>query len=97
MLLDTSGILSLCHRRESAHSVAQALFHSARRKLTHNYVLAEFVALAHARGLPRRPSLLFVAGVLENPAIEVTWADEVLHRAAMNPTAGAPGQRVLAV
>jgi len=27
--------------------------------------------------------LLFVAGVLENPAIEVAWVDEALHRAAM--------------
>ena len=84
MLLDTSGLLCLFHREERQHDDARRLFHAAGSKLTHNYVLTKFVALCQARGLPRVPSLRFVAGALENPAIEVLWMDEALHRAAVS-------------
>ncbi len=52
--------------------------------LTHSYVLAEFIALAHARKLPRRQSLLFAADLLDNPKIEVVWVDEAMHRGALS-------------
>jgi predicted nucleic acid-binding protein len=51
--------------------------------LTHGYVLAEFVALAQARRLPRREVLEFVADLVANPDIETVWVDEALHHAAM--------------
>ena len=52
-------------------------------RVTHSYVLAEFVALAQARRLPRMAALTFVSDLVENTDIETVWVDEVLHREAM--------------
>jgi predicted nucleic acid-binding protein len=46
-------------------------------------VLAEFVALATIRRLPRLPALTYIKDLLENPDIETIWVDETLHREAM--------------
>ena len=54
-----------------------------RVRLTHNYVLAEFIALAHARKMPRLPALRFVADVQNNAAIQMIFASEQLHRSAL--------------
>jgi uncharacterized protein len=83
MLLDTSGLLCLHHADEVQHGDAWTLFRSAGRSLTHGYVLAEFVALAMVRGLPRRKTLAFLAALLEQPNLEVVWVGEALHRQAM--------------
>lgn len=84
MLLDTSGLLCLHHRDEPYHDRASLFYDAATTKLAHNYVLAEFVVLAHARGLPRQAALEFIVGVLDNPDIEVVWVDEGLHRSAVS-------------
>lgn len=42
MFLDTSGLLCLHNRAEPSHAQARTLYHAARGRLTHNYVLAEF-------------------------------------------------------
>lgn len=55
MLLDTSGLMCLHNRAEPLHVHARTLYHAAHVRLTHSYVLAEFMALAHARRLPRVP------------------------------------------
>ena len=52
-------------------------------RVTHNYVIAEFVALAQARRLPRQPSLAFAAQVSSDPEIEMTWVDPTLHDEAV--------------
>jgi predicted nucleic acid-binding protein len=83
MLLDTSGLLCLHNRAEPLHMDAQTLYRAARMRVTHSYVLAEFVALAHARRLPRMAALTFVSDLGENPDIATVWVDEALHRAAM--------------
>jgi uncharacterized protein len=83
MLLDTSGLLCLHNRSEPLHMDARALYHAARIRVTHSYVLAEFVALAHARRLPRMVALTFVSDLVENPDIETVWVDEALHCEAM--------------
>ena len=83
MLLDTSGLLCLHHRDEPLHNEATSVFEAAWFKLTHSYVLAEFVALADACALPREAALQFVAAVMDNPEIEVTWIDEGQHRTAL--------------
>jgi predicted nucleic acid-binding protein len=83
MLLDTSGLLCLHHEAESFHDEALRAYNTASRRLTHSYILAEFVALAHVRLLPRVAALMFVAALLDNPDIEVVWVDEALHREAM--------------
>lgn len=83
MLLDTSGLLCLHHQDEPLHIEARTAYRAARTRLTHSYVLAEFIALANTRRLPRRPALAFVADLLENPDIEGVWVEEPLHRAAV--------------
>jgi predicted nucleic acid-binding protein len=83
MLLDTSGLLCLHNRAEPLHMDARTVYHAARIRVTHSYVLAEFVALAYARRLPRMAALSFVSDLVENPDIEMVWVDEALHREAM--------------
>lgn len=83
MLLDTSGLLCYFHANEPGHADARALFQAASAKLTHSYVLSEFVTLAYARGLPRRPALAFATVLLTHPAVEVVWVDENLHQTAV--------------
>ena len=51
--------------------------------LTHSYVLAELVALALIRRLPRAEVLEFVVDLVDNPDIETVWVDEQLNREAM--------------
>jgi predicted nucleic acid-binding protein len=83
MLLDTSGLLCLHHQAEPFHHEACQAYHAAPVRLTHGYVLAEFVALAQARRLPRLAALAFVADLVANPDIETVWTDEALHQQAM--------------
>lgn len=83
MFLDTSGLLSLHHRGESSHEQARGHYKQAAVRLTHSYVLAEFVALANARRLPRGPALTYILDLMESPDIESVWVDEGLHRQAM--------------
>ncbi|MDA1054600.1 MAG: PIN domain-containing protein [Planctomycetota bacterium] len=78
MLLDTSGLLCLLHKSEPFHAEACAAYQSATIRLTHCFVLAEFIALVTARGLPRQEAITFVADLLTNPDIETVWVDEPL-------------------
>ena len=70
MFLDTSGLLCLHNRAEPFHDHALTLYHAARGRLTHNYVLAEFVALANARRLPRVAALTYIVDLVGTPDIE---------------------------
>lgn len=83
MLLDTSGLMCLFDQDDARHADAQILFDVASVKLTHSYVLAEFVALAEARGAPRRPALAFVVDLQDSTEVEVIYVDEALHRDAL--------------
>jgi uncharacterized protein len=83
MFLDTSGILSLFDDDDGYYKQSVKLFEGARRFLTHNYVLAEFVALANVRGMPRAKSLEYILDLTEHPLIDVLWVDESFHQAAM--------------
>lgn len=83
MLLDTSGLLCFHHRAESHHANAVQFFRSALFRLTHDYVLAEFVALAQTRGFPRQAALAFVADLQDNTAVQMVYVGETLHRAAL--------------
>jgi uncharacterized protein len=73
MLLDTSGLLCLPNRAEPLHMDARTLYHAARLRVTHSYVLAEFVALAQARRLPRMAVLTFINDLVDNPDIDTVW------------------------
>ena len=83
MLLDTSGLLCLLHRDEPQHEAARQAYRTARARLTHAYVLAEFVALGQARRLPRPSVLEFLTDLAANPDIEVVWVEQPLHEQAM--------------
>jgi predicted nucleic acid-binding protein len=83
MLLDTSGLLCLHHRAEPFHHQASQVYQTAQIRLTSSYVLAEFVALAQARHLPRLAALTFVTDLIANPDIETVWVDESLHERAL--------------
>jgi predicted nucleic acid-binding protein len=63
---------------------ARTLYYAAHMRVTHSYVLAEFVALAQARRLPRMVALTFVSDLVENPDIDMVWVDKALHHAAMS-------------
>ena len=65
MPLDTSGLLGYHHRDKHQHANAVTFFRTAPVRLTHNYVLAEFVPLCHIRGLHRASTLTFVADLLD--------------------------------
>jgi uncharacterized protein len=83
MFLDTSGLFRLFHRTEDGHAEANELFDAVDWALTHSYVLAEFVALATARGVPRREALAALDALMAIAYLEIVWVDEPLHRRAM--------------
>lgn len=84
MLLDTSGLLSLHYKTAPFHTQALAAYQKATTRLTHSYIVAEYVALANARRFPRLPVLAFIVDLLNNPDIETVWVDEALHRSAID-------------
>lgn len=85
MLLDTSGLLCFLHLDEPQHKRAVELIATtSRTMLTHNYVLAELVALAMVRGFSRSTVLSYIFELLRNSDVQVVWIDEPLHREAMN-------------
>jgi predicted nucleic acid-binding protein len=84
MLLDTSGLLCYFDVADARHADAAAYFDSTTRMLTHSYVLAEFVPLCHARGLPRATSLRFARNLLANALTEFVWVDGSLHSTALS-------------
>ncbi|OCQ94731.1 nucleic acid-binding protein [Oscillatoriales cyanobacterium USR001] len=83
MFLDTSGLLCLQYKTEPFHSQALTEYKKAITRLTHSYVISEYVALANARRFPRSSVLAFVVDLLDHPDIKIVWVDEVLHRAAV--------------
>ena len=83
MLIDTSGFLCLLHKDEPEHRDAVRLYAEATRHVTHNYILDEFVPLAHVRKLPRSQALGFCRKILTDRSVEVVWVDNALHESAL--------------
>ncbi len=79
MLIDTSGFLCLYDVTEQHHRKAISAYDSANFRLTTNYILAEYVALAHVRGVPRQEILKFSSLILTDDDIEIIWVNENLH------------------
>jgi predicted nucleic acid-binding protein len=83
MLIDTSGLMCLFDARDHRHSSAIRHFGSNQARLTHNYVLAEFVALAIARRAPLNDALRFVEAIGSGSEVELIWVSRELHDRAM--------------
>jgi predicted nucleic acid-binding protein len=83
VLLDTSGLLCFLERRDFRHNDAVTLFASAPTRLTHNYVLAELIALAQARDLPRVAILDFCRDLVDSPAVRFEWVTPEINAAAL--------------
>ena len=84
MLLDTSGLMCLLNEKDWRHADAVRLYHATQLHLVTNYVLAEYVALAHVRGLSRQQTLAFSDAVLRDPNVEIVWVEKSLHQQATN-------------
>ena len=83
MLIDTSGFLCLNDNGEPHHEKAVALNNAAVYRVTTNYVLTEYVALAHIRGVSRSEIIKFSTQILNENKLEIVWVDEELHRRAI--------------
>ena len=84
MLIDTSGFFSLYDNVDAFHRQAVSIYKSAAvRRLTTSYVLAEYTALAHIRGVPRSEIIKFSNLILDDKDVEIIWVDETLHREAV--------------
>lgn len=83
MFVDTSGWLCIFDERDLRHDVAVRAYGDADRLVTHNYVLAEFVALCNSRRKNRPAFLKFVDYLLDDSNIEVVWVDEILNDQAI--------------
>jgi predicted nucleic acid-binding protein len=83
MFIDTSGLMCLFDARDHRHSSAIRYFDSTKTRLTHNYVLAEFVALAIARRAPPTQTLQFVKAIGADSEIDVVWVSRELHERAL--------------
>ena len=80
MLIDTSGFFSLYDEADEYHDKAVAFYDAADKRLTTNYVLAEYTALAQIRGVPRSEIIKFSSRILDDEAVEIIWIDENIHR-----------------
>ena len=83
MFVDTSGIYCLYNRDQNDHKAAIDFYYSAHRRVTTNYVLAEYVALADKRGSSHKDAIDFSQQILDDEEIELIWVDENLHRRAV--------------
>jgi len=79
MLLDTSGLMCLLNDAEPLHKQAVSTLQRAPLRVTHSYVIAEFLALATARRLVRSTALEFVRRIHHGNLVEVVFVDETLH------------------
>ncbi|MFQ5733962.1 MAG: type II toxin-antitoxin system VapC family toxin [Planctomycetaceae bacterium] len=84
MLIDTSGLLCCFDRGDERHNEAAKFFDRGTQRITHNYILLEFVALAQARRLPREPALRFIADATVAADLDVIWVDNGLHERGMS-------------
>lgn len=78
-----AGFFSLYDEADEFHNKAVTFYDAASKRLTTNYVLAEYTALAHVRGVPRSEIIKFSSRILEDKAVEIIWIDENLHRQAV--------------
>ncbi len=79
MLIDTSGFFALYSKGDKNRDKATELFELSWRKVTTNYILAEYVAPGLVRGLSRKSVLAFSEGILLEEGIEIVWVNQEQH------------------
>jgi predicted nucleic acid-binding protein len=84
MLIDTSGFFCLHDVAERHHDLANKINQETESKVTTNYILAEYVALAIIRGLSRQKVLDFSKEILADESVEIIWVGESLHLRAVD-------------
>ncbi len=97
MLVDTSGFFSLYDEADEHHGQAVSLYEQVAKRLTTSYVLAEYTALAHVRGVPCGAIIKFSRLILDDKDIEIIWVDENLHRQSRRADAGKNRQKLFAL
>ncbi len=83
MLIDTSGFFAVFSEADNKHNLATEIYQKSPMRLTTNYVLAEYVALAIVRGLPQKDAALFSEEILFDETIEIIWIDASVHLKAV--------------
>lgn len=83
MLIDTSGFFSIHSAADKQHEKADEVYNRAWFRLTTNYVLDEFVALASARKLSREKILAFSEEILIDEKVEIIWINKATHSKAV--------------
>ena len=78
MLIDTSGWFCIFDSADKQHTQAFSYYASSFERITHSYVLAEFVALADARKRHRPAMLEFISKLLADSEVSLIWVDELL-------------------
>jgi len=84
MFIDTSGWFSIFDSSQGKHSLSLRLYGQAGRRVTHSYVIAEFVALSEARKKHRDDMLRFLSFMLDDEEVEIVWVDETVTRDAVD-------------
>lgn len=83
LFLDTSGLLCIHDEDDFRNAQAIEFFAKAKRLLTTNYVLAEFVPLSQSRGKNRKETISFIKDIVQVPRLELVWIDDRHHNRAM--------------
>src|SRR5689334_13772704 len=76
-------MLAFHRRSESCHAAAMTFVRSGDPLLTHDYVLAEFVALANVRRFSRREALDFITELHDNVQVSLVDVDLELRLSAI--------------
>lgn len=76
MLIDTSGWFCIMDDTDHRYETAKRCVQTARRRLTHSFIIAELTALSHARGIPKASLIRVTNEILDDPAVEIIWVDE---------------------
>ena len=79
MFLDTSGLMCLFDRKDRRHITAVEHYKGAATRFTHNYVIAEFIALALSRRFPMASALEFARSLADHQEVFFVWVDQPLH------------------
>lgn len=90
MIIDTSGWFCIFDLRDARHKSALSYYARAKLKITHSYVLAEFVALSEARKRHRADMLEFLDNLLSDEEVQIVWVDELLNSKAVDLLSNRP-------